>query len=354
MGRAERREGAERREEDCGRAPRDRGGGAERRDRGDGVSGPAADTLTPRAMVVLQDRPVVPFTAWLADALRLCGETRRGLQIVTRPEARITVPLRLVLSAPNSHWVVRDDGAYYDGLSGIPLRWDGAAFGPDPQARAYAPGYTAPPGAPVGAQLTVTLRVRHAADALIGAAAEQVCTALTGEPPGGWGIAEPATGLWRREDLGQLFYSRGGAATWLTVVGSGGRPAAGTLLISQVGDAVEEAVTLVAGYADPRDVPIASLPALAAGLADGRRLITLFAQLTPGRADLTAVPRWLGPPGPIGMAVGGSPAAVAGVPAQPIGDADSPAVWYPLGDGRQQEGWQRYEQLSRHLQALGA
>ncbi len=316
------------------------------------MSGPAADALTAKAMVILQDRPVVSFTAWLADCLRLCGETRRGLQIVTGLGSRITVPLRLVLSAPNSHWVVRADGGYYDGLTGIPLRWDGATFGPDPQARAYAPAYTVPPTGPIEAQLTVTFRVRHAADALIGAAAEQLCAALTGEPPGGWGIAEPATARWRREDLGDLFYSRGGAATWLTVVGSGGRPAAGSLLISQVGDAVEEAVTLVAGYADPREVPIASLPSLAARLAEGRRLITLFAQLNPGRADLTAVPRWLGPPGPIGMAVGGTPPALAGVPAQPIGDANSPAVWYPLGDGRQQEGWQRYEQLSRHLQAL--
>lgn len=317
------------------------------------MSGPAADALTARAMVVLQDRPVVAFTPWLADALRTCGETRRGLQIVTGTESRITVPLRLVLSAPGSHWVVRAGGGFYDGLSGIPLRWDGAAFGPDPEARAYAPAYTTPPTEPVGAQLTVTLRVRHAADALIGAAAEQACAALTGEPPGGWGIAEPVTGLWRREDLGELFRSRGAAATWLTIVGGGARPAAGTLLISQVGDAVEEAVTLVAGYADPREVPIASLPALAAGLAEGRRLITLFAQLGPGRADLTAVPRWLGPPGPIGMAVGGSPPAPAGVPAQRVGDAASPAVWFPLGDGRQQEGWQRYEQLSRHLQAPG-
>ncbi|WP_433180594.1 DUF6177 family protein [Actinoallomurus sp. CA-150999] len=314
------------------------------------MSGPAADALTPKAMVVLQDRPVVAFTKWLADGLRFCSETRRGLQIVTGPDSRITVPLRLVLTGPNTHWVVRADGGYYDGLSGVPLVWDGGTFVTDPNARTYAPAYTAPPTEPVGAQLTVTFRVRHTSDTEIGAAAEQVCTALTGAPPGGWGIAEPATDVWRREQLSELFWSRGAGATWLTMVGAGSRPAVGTLLVSKAGEAVEEAVTLVVGYADPREVPVGTLSAQLGGIAAGRHLISLFAQLSNGRADLTAVPRWLGPPAPIGMAVGGSAPGPPGIPAQQIGDAQSPAVWYVLGDGRQQEGWQRYEQLTRHLQ----
>jgi Family of unknown function (DUF6177) len=316
------------------------------------MSGPAADALTAKAMVIVQDRPVVAFTKWLADGLRFCSETRRGLQIVTGPHARITVPLRLVLTGAGSHWVVRVDGGHYDGLSGVPLVWDGAAFVQDPQARTYAPAYTAPPAHPVGAHLTVTFRVRHMADTAIGVAAEEVCAALTGGPPLGWGIAEPATDVWRREELSELFWSRGAGATWLTVVGGGdgGRPAVGTLLVSKAGEAVEEAVTLVVGYADPREVPVDALPALLGGVASGRHLISLFTQLGNGRGDLTTVPRWLGPPAPIGMAVGGSVPGPAGIPAQRIGDARSPAVWYVLGDGRQQEGWQRYEQLTRHLQ----
>ncbi|GAA0369045.1 hypothetical protein GCM10010151_68720 [Actinoallomurus spadix] len=290
------------------------------------------------------------FTRWLSDGLRLCSETRRGLQIVTGPDSRITVPLRLVLTSPNSHWVVRADGGYYDGLSGVPLVWDGAAFVTDPQARTYAPAYTTPPSEPIGAQLTVTFRVRYTSDTAIGAATEDICTALTGGPPGGWGTAEPATDVWRRERLSELFWSRGAEATWLTIVGTGATPAVGTMLVSKTGDAVEEAVTIVVGYADPRDVPAAALPGLLGGIAAGRHLISLFAQLGNGRADLTTVPRWLGPPAPIGMAVGGMVSEVPGIPAQQIGDARSPAVWYVLGDGRQQEGWQRYEQLTRHLQ----
>ena len=313
------------------------------------MSRPAADALTPKAMVVLQDRPVVPFTSWLADGLRLCSETRRGLQVVTPPESRITMPLRLVLTGPNSRWVVRSDGGYYDGLTGVPLRWDGTAFVVEPEARTYAPAYTSPPGGPLGAQLTVTFRVRHVPDSGVGGPADHVSRSLTGEPPGGWGTAEPATGLWRLEDLNELFGSRSSAATWLTVVGGGGRPAVGTMLLSQVGDAVEEAVTLVVGYSDPQEAPVSALPSIVGALAVEYPLMSFFAQLGPGRPDLTTGPRWVGAAAPIGMAVGGAPAGPPGIPAEQIGDTRSPTTWYTLGDGRGQDGWQRYEQLTSHL-----
>jgi Family of unknown function (DUF6177) len=317
------------------------------------VSHPAADALTPSAMVVLQERPVVPFTTWLAEGLRLCSETGRGLQVVTPPESRITMPLRLVLTGPNSRWVVRADGGYYDGLTGVPLLWDGAAFTPDPRARAYAPSYTAPPVDPVGAHLTVTFRVRHAPGNAIGGAADQLCRALTGAPPGGWGTSEPATTVWRLADLGEMFGSRVSSAVWLTLVGaeSGDRPAVGTMLLTQVGDAAEEAVTLVVGHADPREAPIGSLPTIVGALAAEFPLVSCFVQLSPGLTDLTTGPRWVGPAAPVGLAVSGSAPGPSGVPAQPIGDTRSPATWYSLGDGRQQEAWQRYELLTGHLRA---
>jgi hypothetical protein len=315
------------------------------------VSHPATDALTPKAMVVLQDRPVVPFTTWLAEGLRLCSETQRGLQVVTPPESRITMPLRLVLTGPNSRWVIRADGGYYDGLTGVPLQWDGAAFVVDPEARAYAPGYTTPPTAPIGAQLTVTFRVRHTPETAIGGAAEQLCRALTGEPPGGWGTSEPATGVWRIGDLGEMFRARVSAAVWLTVVGGGGggRPAVGTMLLSQVGDAAEEAVTLVVGYADPQEIPVASLPAIIGAVAAEFPLISCFVQLSPGNTDLTTGPRWVGPAAPVGLAVSGSAPGPPGVSGQQIGETRSPTMWYSLGDGRRQDGWQRYQQLTGYL-----
>ncbi len=315
------------------------------------MSHPAADALTPKAMVVLQDRPVVPFTTWLAEGLRLCSESQRGLQLVTPPESRITMPLRLVLTGPNSRWVIRADGGYYDGLTGVPLLWDGEAFVVDPMARAYAPGYTTPPTAPIGAQLTMTFRVRHTSATAVGGAAERLCRSLTGEPPGGWGTSEPATGVWHTGDLSEMYGSRVSAAIWLTVVGGGGtgRPAVGTMLLSEVDGVAEEAVTLVVGYADPQEVPVGSLPAIVGALAAEFSLVSCFTQLSPGFMDLTTGPRWVGPAAPIGLAVGGSAPGPPGVQGQRIGEESSPAMWYPLGDGRRQDAWQRYEQLTAYL-----
>jgi hypothetical protein len=314
------------------------------------VTHPAVDALTPKAMVVLQERPVMPFTTWLAEGLRLCSETGRGLQVVTPPESRITMPLRLVLTGPNSRWVVRADGGHYDGLTGVPLLWDGDAYVVDPQARAYAPNYTTPPAGPIGAQLTLTFRVRHPEGGAIGGAAEHLCRSLTGEAPAGWGTSEPATAVWRLDDLGEMFGSRVSAAIWLTVVGGGGgRPMVGTMLLSPAGDAAEEAVTLVVGYADPREVPVGSLSRVVGELAAEFPLVSCFVQLSPGLTDLTTEPRWVGPAAPIGLAVSGVAPGPPGVPGQRIGDTRSPAMWYPLGDGRQQEGWQRYEQLTGYL-----
>lgn len=316
------------------------------------MSLPGADVLTPSAMVFLQDRAVVSFTSWLADGLRVCGQTGRGLQIVTPPESRLTMPLRLVLTAPNSRWVVRAGAGHYDGLTGVPLRWDGASFATDPAATAYAPTFTTPPGRPLGAQLTLTLRARHRPEGAPGAAMDQVCRALTGGPPGGWGTAEPVTWPWRVSEPADLFRSQGSQPLWLTVVGSDVDPAAvGTMLLSAVGNGVEEAVTLAVGYADPNGVPLATLPTLAGALATEYSLLSFFAQLSPGFPDLTTGPRWVGPAAPVGMAVSGAAAGPPGIEVQPIGDEGSPTAWYVLGDGRDQEGWRRYEQLTGYLQA---
>jgi hypothetical protein len=176
---------------------------------------------------------------------------------------------------------------------------------------------------------------------------------LTGQEPAGWGTAEPAVNLWRRDEVTGLYRRRAPRATWLTVVGGGRRAALGTMLLAPDQNGAEEVVTLVVGYPPDDRPPIAALPTLIGVLAVEQRLMSLFAQLTPGRPDLTTEPRWVGPSAPIGMAVGGAAGRrpVPGVPAQQIGDMQSPTLWYDLGDGRSQDGWQRYQQLMRHLQS---
>jgi hypothetical protein len=53
----------------------------------------------------------------------------------------------------------------------------------------------------------------------------------------------------------------------------------------------------------------------------------------------------------VGLAVSGSAPGPPGVPGHQIGDVRSPTMWYSLGDGRRQDGWQRYEQLTGYLRA---
>jgi Family of unknown function (DUF6177) len=323
---------------------------------------PAVDVVTGRVAVVLQDRPVVPLSAWLADAIRVCAGSSRGLQVVTPPSARLTTPLRLALDGPDTRWVVRDDtgATCYDGLSGRRLGWDGDAFAPTPtgpdDGPALAPEF-ADRDAPAGRQLLLEVRLRHPATATarLGGALEVLCTALTGEPPLGWGTAEPATEPWDRNDLTAFARRRAPAPTLLVVVGGGDRPAVGTVRVSRAASGVDEAVTLVVGGAHPD-----ALPAVAEELAAREPLVSLLAQSCPGRTDTTWAPRISGLPVPVGMAVGPGEIARLGldhalaapVPvAHPLGDPTRPGVWFHLGDGTTPTGWDR---LSAVLQHVGA
>jgi Family of unknown function (DUF6177) len=329
----------------------------------EGGAHPAVDVITGRAAVVLQDRPVVPLSAWLAAAVRLCAGSGRGLQVVTPPEARLTTPLRFALDGPDTRWVVRDGtgATCYDGLSGRRLHWDGEAFtptlaGPD-AGPALAPEFVdrTPPQA--GWQLLLEVRLRHPATATarLGGAIEILCEALTGAPPRGWGTAEPATEPWGRDDLTAMARRRAPAPTLLVVVGGGERPAVGTTRVSRAASGVDETVTLVVGGAHPD-----ALPAVAEELATGEPLVSLLAQLCPGRADTTWAARLSGLPVPVGMAVGPDEVARLGldhalaapVPvAHPLGDQHRPAVWFHLGDATTPAGWERLAAVLQHVGA---
>lgn len=327
----------------------------------------AADVITTQAMVVMQDRPVVGLSPLLAEVLRTSGESGRRLQIVTSSASRLTLPLRLSLTPANgASWVVRDGGGYYDGLTGQPMRWTGEGFAGVPDARNYAPGYTTRPTERIGAQLTLTFRVNVTPGEMVGGVVEQLSRTLTEHSPAGWGTAEPATHPWLREALTAFVRDQGGRPTWMTFVGSPsapGGPVLGTMLVTPApggpAGGVQETVTMAVGYPAGAHPPVTDLPALVGALAGSSgssgsalghgRLVSLLGQLTPGRPDLTVEPRWVGSTGPIGLAVAG--AAPAELRGQPIGTAGSAMTWFALGDGRSQDGWQRYSELMKRLNA---
>ncbi|MET9646750.1 DUF6177 family protein [Streptomyces syringium] len=325
---------------------------------------PAVDMLTDEAAVVLQDRPVVPMTSWLTEALRATVESDRSLQIVTPPHCRLSLPTRMLLQSTPSRWVVQDERCgYYDGLTGAVLRWQDGAFSPDRDENGESPVADAfTEVQPTGErQLIVSFRTLHQpeADLVLGGALEAAWQTLTGGPPAGWGTSEPAGLTWSRRQLTDLAYERAPQPTWTVVVGTPDRPAVATLRVIRTSEGVEEDVTLTLGYGPGEEPPLEALPELAGELVTRHGLKTMMCQLREARRDLSAPPRFERPPLPYAFVLGPAEVREAGRdtasrtplkdrPVQ-LGPDARPGFYYPLGDGESAESWTALEQLVRHL-----
>ncbi|MFE7577542.1 DUF6177 family protein [Streptomyces sp. NPDC057521] len=325
---------------------------------------PAVDMLTDKAAVVIQDRPVVPMTSWLTEALRATVESERSLQVVTPPDCTLSLPTRLLLQSTSSRWVVRDERCgYYDGLTGAVLRWQDDAFAPDRREDGQTPvAESFTEAGPTGErQLVVSLRTVHrpTADLVLGGALEAAWEALTGAPPAGWGTSEPAGLIWSRRRLTDLAYERAPRPTWLVAVGSPDRPAVATLQVNRTSDGVEEDITLVLGYGSDEHPPLDALPGLADELVTRHGLRTMLCQLGEGRRDLNAPPRFERPPLPYSFTLGSAEVTEVGLDTAArtplkeapvrVGPGGRPGYYYALGDGETAEGWAALEQLMRHL-----
>jgi Family of unknown function (DUF6177) len=327
---------------------------------------PAVDAVTDQVAVVVQERPVVPLTAWLVDAASACAQVQQGLQILTPANARITLPLRTTLSGPRSRWVVREPGdtGFYDGLSGVPLAWNGSAFAILPEQAKAGPSPTfAQPVPDLGSHLLLDVRIRHEAtlDLVLGGAVEALARILCDGEPAGWGIAEPAVNPWDRAELTELCHRRSPKSTWLMFTGSTGRRFIGSVLVSRVTSGVKEEITFLVGYGPDEEPPLDLLEGIVAEFADAGVLLSMTVQRTRGRTDLTYPARWCGAPVPVGLAVGAEGVREIGLdhalsaPAEgrPIGPEHAPAVWYPLGDGQDPQAWSSFSDLLKHLRPEG-
>lgn len=352
---------------------------------------PAVDVLTDKVAVVIQDRPVVAMTAWLSDAFRATAAAGLGLQIVSPPGSTLTPAVRDSLgSGWRSRWVVRDErDGYYDGRTGSVLAWQDGMFAPvaspvaspddSPDATATAAGTAAgtattdDPHTRIAAsfkevtefrerQLALTFRCVHPADdrLVLGGALESVWRELTGEPPAGWGTAEPATLRWSLRGLTEVAHARSPEPTWFVVVGSPERPGLATLHVRRTKAGVEEEVTLAFGYGDDEEPPLDALPGTAEVLATRHRLQSMLVQLRKARRDLAVPPRFEGPGVPLAFVLGAEEVrelpgdrarrTPLAQPPVPLGPKTRPALYYPLpGDPADLSGWRDFERLMRHL-----
>ncbi|MFI5633798.1 DUF6177 family protein [Streptomyces sp. NPDC051664] len=331
---------------------------------------PAIDALTDKVAVVIQDRPVVAMTAWLSDAFRATADAELGLQIVTSPGTTLSPAVRNSLTGWPSRWVVQDErDGYYDGLSGAVLSWQNGMFATVEAADATPDD----PRTPVAAsfkefadtgerQLAISFRTVHPADdrLVLGGALESVWRELTGNPPAGWGTAEPANLPWSLRQLTDVAHDRSPAPTWVVVVGSPDRPGLATVRISRTTGGVEEDVTLAFGYGPDEEPPVDALPRVAEILATRHHLQSMLIQLRKARRDLAVPPRFEGPGVPVAFVLGaeevrempGDRARRTPLSEPPVqlGPKTRPALYYPLpGDPSDLSGWQDFERLMRHL-----
>ncbi|MDT0613905.1 DUF6177 family protein [Streptomyces lancefieldiae] len=326
---------------------------------------PAVDVLTTTTAVVIQDRPLVPLTSWLSDALRTAADSDRALQIVTPPTARLTLPTRAALHGLPNRWVVQDpEHGYYDGLSGAVLHWKGGTFTPvrDEEGKArLAEAFTAAALVPGDRQLLLTLRTRHTPDTdlVLGRSLEAAFRHLTGSPPVGWSTAEPVNLPWSTRELTDLARARAPRPTWLVAVGAPDRPAIATVRVLRTPAGVEEDISLALGYGDGGPPPLGAVEELVAELGTGHGLVTLLTSIRSARRDLTVPAQAEQPPVPAAFTLGHGEAGrvgrgraerpPVGPPPVRLGHVGEPALHYRLGDGSDPGAWRRFRALLGHL-----
>ncbi|MCY9787063.1 DUF6177 family protein [Nocardiopsis sp. EMB25] len=306
---------------------------------------PAVERAAAEAIVIAQDREVVPLSSWISDAM----PAGRGAvaQILTPRGARLTHALRTLVTSPRARWVVRaEDGSHFDGVSGYPLRWDAEhAYVPLPGEDAAVPPEGFLDDAPLGAQLVLDLSVRHREPFAppLGRAVEAVTEHLAGCVPVGWGPHEPALAAWEPERLVRLARHRVPRPTVTHFSGPRGvgHPFSGSVRVTWNGERAAERITMAVGFEDGVDLPTDALPGLVGTLAARDLLDVLHVRWIRGRADVTYEPRWHGLAVPLGMAVGpdgvrrvGGRKAVAGpLGGTVLGEGGRQAAWYPVPEG---------------------
>ncbi|OOC55573.1 MULTISPECIES: DUF6177 family protein [Nocardiopsis] len=338
---------------------------------------PAVSVLTARNAVLVQDRPLVPLSSWLVDALAEHGRRGLGLQLVTPSTSLVTHALRWFLSRPGATWAVRaPDGRHYDGFNGLPLVWDPATgFVPDPGVDAGEgpnEAFRASADEDLGTHLHVDLRVDHPVDEHLelGGTVELLAEHLAGAPPAVWGVCEPLSRAWDAAQVTAMARHRSPRETLLAFTGRPGsareavgvreegvRPFAGSLRVSRTPSGVRERILFSVGHRSGEEPDLEALTPLVRELAsrDGLRSMTVHRAL--GRADLAYAPRWAGVSVPVGLAVGSEGVLEAGrrralaapVAGTAFGSPMTPLVWYRIGDGVEADGWDRFRELMDHL-----
>ncbi len=320
---------------------------------------PTIDVLTEHRAILIEQAPVLGLSASISDVIARARDGGVVLTLITPPDTRLTLPLRMLASEGLLFWAVRtESGQYYDGLRGYCLTFDGGQFFYE-SVRADAFDV---PLAPEAWQVVISASVEHRASAhtRLGGVLEVLCRELTGSRPAGWGLHEAISEPWNRDALTAVARRRMPGDTRLLAVGAHASMIASTVA-SRTERGVEEVVDCLINVG-PLTRPIedvATAVRSALRTAAAQEIIGYaIARLRPGRADLTEPARVRALPIALAIVVG--PRAVKALgrerflrPGMPraveVGRPRVPGLLVELGrDGA--DGW---KQLSYLVDELG-
>lgn len=326
---------------------------------------PYVDRSSPQVVLTETRATVAYLSEGRADLLVRCVEAGRRPLLVSDEVTRLTYPMREALLDARGAWVVRGiDGTLRDGIDGRRLDAVADAFTtPPPQDPADVAVRFLRPSTPQATQLVVSLSVRHkaAATTVLGATAELLATTLTGAPPTGWGLHEPAGLAWDRASITQAARERMPRDTTVVLAGSVAHPLSGTLRATRTAHGLEETTQLVLGVGAPGSpasaAAVASLGDVAGTLAMQQMPLFGLVMGRQGRADLTFGSVLEAPPVPLGLLLGPPGVrelaldvddAVARLGARVVGRPRVPGLWFALG-GPDQDGWAALDAVTAWL-----
>lgn len=263
---------------------------------------------------VLQDKPIVALTSWIARSYTAAAASGRQFAVLTPSSATVTFPLAVLLGETGCRWIATSPtNALYDGFTGQALEWSADGVAPREEAEVESYFLLAEPR-PSG-YVHVRAETVHQASfaARIGTFTEAVFEALTGAEPVGWGLHEPVSEAWDATAVSSFTFTRSPRSTRLVVVGaprsgtSSPVPTIGLVTVERTATAVIESVELLMDDDDPLS------PTELAGIADAMhraRARTALVGHGVGYTGLTRPARFTGSTVPA-VAVFGSEALVA-------------------------------------------
>ncbi|WP_167398992.1 DUF6177 family protein [Arthrobacter pityocampae] len=226
------------------------------------------DYATGGLCAVLQDKPIVSLSSWIARGYTAAAASGRQFAVLTPSSATLTLPLTTLLSGPGCRWIATSPtNTLYDGFTGQALEFSSDGVVPRTGPEVESSFLLAEPR-PSG-YLHVRAETVHQASlsARVGSFTEAVFSALTGAEPVAWGLHEPVSESWDAEAVSSFTYTRSPRSTRLVVLGAPGAgssspiPTIGVLTVERTADAVVESLEVLAESDDPR--PAAELQAMA-------------------------------------------------------------------------------------------